>query len=533
MASKDDVQHDRKQSVLENWFRLHLRGASISSEFIASVGTVLISIFSMIATANLISHSITNGSQLLPTLLTLVFLVSGILSIAAGLISKLPLVFIGSLGINQFISVNVINALSLDWGYGFAVLILENIIWIVLSFTRFPTWCTEQLPAQFKQLSLVTLGGIFFVFGIFSGKVVQFNANQEVISYTLRSTETFIFCIVFIITFVLHQLKVKGAYVYGFLLALFLGMYIPKVPDRVFNQGYFWILVLMLVVWMIVYATLVDYRKKNALDISMIVLLLGLMIGLIWTRNPGAIIPLPSKWIGQQGFIGRPRFQNLGSVIGYPIFSFPSMLKEFSKLIRPLISLFLVHWVTFIGFMEVLPEYVSFRKKDQETYFKKYAFFQEGVMGLVGNHTGTGMNSSVYGSVIAWLNGAKTGLSSVFTGIGFLGLLFFIPFLRTSFTAFSVGPVMAVIGAQMILKVLQTYTEDKNIWVAILIALLVGGLTLNFYQGVLSGMLVYGVDKLIHGKTNEINAYFWILMVIALVFSFIRVNIPYLPIVNF
>lgn len=533
MASKDDVQHDRTQSVLENWFRLHIRGTTVTNELIASIGTILISIFSMIATANLISKSITDGSQLLPTLLTLAFLVSGILSIIAGFVSKLPLVFIGSLGINQFISVNVINALSLDWGYGFAILILENIIWIALSFTRFPIWCTEQLPAQFRHLALVSLGGIFFVFGLFSGKVVQFNASQEVISYTLRSTETLIFFVVFLITFILHQLKVKAAYIYGFLLALFLGMYIPRVPDRVFNQGYFWILVLMLVIWMIVYATLVDYRKKNALDISMIVLLVGLMVGLIWTRNPGAIIPLPNNWLGQSGFIGRPRFQYLGTILGYPIFSFPSMFKEFGKLIRPLLSLFLVHWITFIGFMEVLPEYITFRKKDQENYFKKYTFFQEGIMGLVGNHSGTGMNSSLYGSVIAWVNGAKTGLSSVLTGIGFLGLLVFIPFLKTSFTAFSIAPVMAVIGTQLMMKVFHIYTEDKNIWISVLIALLIGGITLNFYQGVLAGLVTYAVEKLVHGKTSEISTFYWVLLAIALVFSFIRVNIPYLPIVNF
>jgi len=533
MALKDDVQHDRKQSVWENWFRLHLRGTSVTNELIASIGTVLLSIFSMIATANLISKSITDGSQLLPTLLSLVFLVSGTLSIIAGFVSKLPLVFIGSLGINQFITVNVINALSIDWGYGFAILILENIIWLALSFTRFPLWCIEQLPALFKHLALVSLGGIFFVYGLFSGKVVQFNANQEVISYTLRSTETLAFFVVFFITFILHRLKIKAAYIYGFLLTLFLGMYLPKVPDKVFYHGYFWILVLILVIWMIVYATLVDYRKKNALDISMIVLLLGLMIGLIWTRDPGTIIPLPTKWIGQSGFIGRPRFQHLGAVIGYPLFSFPGMLKEFSKLFRPLLSLFLVHWVTFIGFMEVLPEYITFRKKEQEHYFQKYAFFQEGVVGLLGNHSGTGMNSSIYGSVLAWLNGAKTGLSSVFTGIGFLGLLFFIPFIKTSFTAFSIGPVMAVIGAQLILKAVQHYTDDKDIWISIVAALMIGGLTLNLYQGLLAGLITYCIDKMIHGKTNEISTFYWILLAVAVVLSFVRVNIPYLPIVNF
>lgn len=216
MATKDDVQQERKQSFLEDCFRLHVRGASVQSESIASIGTVLISLFFMIASANLISKAMTNGSVMLPTIYTLVFLVSGILSILAGFVSKLPLVFIGSLGINQFISVQVITALSLDWGFGFGLLILENIIWIILSFTKFPTWCVESLPSQFKQFSLLVVGGIFIVFALFSSKVIQFNASQEVVSYTLRSSETMIFFLVFIITFILQQLKVKAAYIYGF-----------------------------------------------------------------------------------------------------------------------------------------------------------------------------------------------------------------------------------------------------------------------------------------------------------------------------
>lgn len=533
MATKDDVQQERKQSFLEDCFRLHVRGASVQSELIASMGTVLISLFFMIASANLISKSMTNGSVMLPTIFTLVFLVSGILSILAGFVSKLPLVFIGSLGINQFISVQVINALSLDWGFGFGLLILENIIWIILSFTKFPTWCVENLPSQFKQFSLLVVGGIFIVFALFSGKVVQFNASQEVVSYTFRSSETLIFFLVFIITFILQQLKVKAAYIYGFFLALFLGMYIPKFPDKIFYTNYFWILLLLVVVWMIVYATLVDYRKKYALDISIIILLISMMIGLIWTRNPGAIIPLPTNWIGQTGFIGRPRFQHVGVIVGYPIFSFLGMFKKFSSLIKPLISLFLVHWITFIGFMEMMPDYIPFKKKEHETYFKKYAFLQEGLMGLLGNHSGSGMNSGVFGSIVSWFNGAKTGLSSVFTGIAFLGLLFFIPFTKTSFTTFSIAPVLMAMGLQIVVKAVQSHQEDKNIWIALITAIFVGGLTLNFYQGVLAGLGVYCLEKIIHGKSREISVFIWILLSIALVLSFFRMNIPYLPIVNF
>ncbi len=533
MATKDDVQQERKQSFLEGCFRLHARGTSAQNELIASIGTVLISLFFMIATANLISKSMTNGSVMLPTIFTLVFLVSGILSIIAGFVSKLPLVFIGSLGINQFISIQVINALSLDWGYGFGLLILENIIWIILSFTKFPTWCVENLPTQFKHLSLLVIGGIFIVFALLSGKVVQFNASQEVISYTLRSSETLVFFLVFIITFILQHLKVKAAYIYGFFLALFLGMYIPKFPDKIFYTNYFWILLLLFVIWMIVYATLVDYRKKYALDISILVLLVGMMIGLIWTRNPGAIIPLPSNWIGQTGFIGRPRFQHVGVIVGYPIYSFFGMFKHFASLIRPLISLFLVHWITFIGFMEMMPEFVPFKKKEQETYFKKYAFLHEGLLGLLGNQSGSGMNSAVFGSVVSWFNGAKTGLSSVLTGIAFLGLLLFIPFMKTSFTTFSIAPVLMAMGLQIIVKAVQSHQEDKNIWISFFTALFVGALTLNFYQGALAGLVVYCLDKMIHGKTKEVSLFIWILLGILVFLSFIRLNIPYLPIVNF
>jgi len=73
MATKDDVQQERKQSFLEDCFRLHVRGASVQSESIASIGTVLISLFFMIASANLISKAMTNGSVMLPTIYTLVF----------------------------------------------------------------------------------------------------------------------------------------------------------------------------------------------------------------------------------------------------------------------------------------------------------------------------------------------------------------------------------------------------------------------------------------------------------------------------
>ena len=129
----------QKNLRLQKFFRIEARGTTVSKEIKTGISVAFISMFITLSSIQLILKATgASENQLLIPLISIALLFSAILTIFGGLYTKLPLLFLTTIGFNFFIGNQVISALSLDWGIGLGIIFIESILFAILAFTKLP-----------------------------------------------------------------------------------------------------------------------------------------------------------------------------------------------------------------------------------------------------------------------------------------------------------------------------------------------------------------------------------------------------------
>ncbi|MCX4420540.1 NCS2 family permease [Streptomyces mirabilis] len=145
------------------------------------------------------------------------------------------------------------------------------------------------------------------------------------------------------------------------------------------------------------------------------------------------------------------------------------------------------------------------------------ALFIDGAGGAVGGVAGASGQTVFVESATGVGEGARTGLSSIVTGLFFAACLFFTPL-----TAIVPGEVAAaalvVIGAMMMMNARHVDWADRATAIPVFLTVVVMPFTYSITAGVAAGVLSYVAIKIAQGKAREIGAFMWGLAAIFLVF---------------
>ncbi|MFJ8023789.1 NCS2 family permease [Streptomyces sp. NPDC096311] len=145
------------------------------------------------------------------------------------------------------------------------------------------------------------------------------------------------------------------------------------------------------------------------------------------------------------------------------------------------------------------------------------ALFIDGAGGAVGGVAGASGQTVFVESATGVGEGARTGLSSVVTGLFFAACLFFTPL-----TAIVPGEVAAaalvVIGAMMMMNARHVDWADRATAIPVFLTVVVMPFTYSITAGVAAGVLSYVAIKIAQGKAREIGAFMWGLAAVFLVF---------------
>ncbi|WP_406333903.1 NCS2 family permease [Streptomyces sp. NBC_00203] len=145
------------------------------------------------------------------------------------------------------------------------------------------------------------------------------------------------------------------------------------------------------------------------------------------------------------------------------------------------------------------------------------ALFIDGAGGAVGGVAGASGQTVFVESATGVGEGARTGLSSVITGLFFAACLFFTPL-----TAIVPGEVAAaalvVIGAMMMMNARHVDWADRATAIPVFLTVVIMPFTYSITAGVAAGVISYVAIKIAQGKAREIGAFMWGLTAIFLVF---------------
>ncbi|MET9900931.1 NCS2 family permease [Streptomyces sp. NPDC006446] len=145
------------------------------------------------------------------------------------------------------------------------------------------------------------------------------------------------------------------------------------------------------------------------------------------------------------------------------------------------------------------------------------ALFIDGAGGAVGGVAGASGQTVFVESATGVGEGARTGLSSVVTGLFFAACLFFTPL-----TAIVPGEVAAaalvVIGAMMMTNARHVDWADRGTAIPVFLTVVIMPFTYSITAGVAAGVISYVAIRIAQGKAREIGAFMWGLTVIFFVY---------------
>ncbi|MFF8593400.1 NCS2 family permease [Streptomyces sp. NPDC015220] len=145
------------------------------------------------------------------------------------------------------------------------------------------------------------------------------------------------------------------------------------------------------------------------------------------------------------------------------------------------------------------------------------ALFIDGAGGVVGGVAGGSGQSVFIESATGVGEGARTGFSSVITGLFFAACLFFTPI--TAIVPQEVASAaLVVIGAMMMMNARHVDWGDRATAIPVFLTVVIMPFTYSITPGVAAGVVSYTVIKLAQGKAREIGAFMWGLTAIFLVY---------------
>lgn len=145
------------------------------------------------------------------------------------------------------------------------------------------------------------------------------------------------------------------------------------------------------------------------------------------------------------------------------------------------------------------------------------ALFVDGAGGAIGGVAGASGQTVFVESATGVGEGARTGLSSVVTGLLFAAGLFFTPLAQIV-----PGPIAAaalvVIGAMMMQNARHVDWADRSVAVPVFLTVVLMPFTYSITAGVGAGVVSYVAIKAAQGKFRQVGAFMWVLAAVFLIY---------------
>jgi len=145
------------------------------------------------------------------------------------------------------------------------------------------------------------------------------------------------------------------------------------------------------------------------------------------------------------------------------------------------------------------------------------ALFVDGAGGAIGGITGSSGQTVFIESASGVGEGARTGLSSVITGLFFAACLFFTP-LTQLVPAQVASAALVVIGSMMMSAAGQVDWRDRSVSIPVFLTVALMPFTYSITAGVGAGVIAYAAIKAAQGKWREVGGFMWVLTAVFVVY---------------
>ncbi len=446
---------------MEKFFKLKEMGTDVRTEVVAGVTTFLSMVYILAVNPSILSASGMDSASIF----TATAISAAIATLTMAFLANYPVALASGMGLNAYFAYTVCPMVGTEspWQVALAAVLVEGILFILLSFTNFRESLVNDIPQNLKSAISVGIGLFIAIIGLKNSGAVSVTTEGGIALGDLSNAAITLSLIGVIVIAILVQKGAKGAIFYGILITWVLGMIAQAVgwyvPDPAAG----------------VYSVYPNFSFS------------GVKLDYFWDFD--------FAWIGSHimdfvvivfSFLYVDIFDTVGTLIG--VASKADLLDENGNLPRA-----------------------------------KEALLSDAIGTCVGAVVGTSTVTSFVESSAGAAAGGKTGLTSVTTGVLFLVSLVLSP-LFLSVPSFATTPALVYVGYLMMTQIKNVKFEDAPMSdiIAGFLAIIMMPFTSSIANGIMFGIVSWIVLRLVEGNAKDIKPVMWISGALFIIYMFLQ-----------
>ena len=436
---------------MEKLFKLKARGTTVGKEIIAGVTTFLAMAYILAVNPDILSAS----GMAWGKVFTATALSAAIATLVMAFVANLPVALAPGLGLNAFFTYTVVFNMGCSWQLALTAVLLEGILFIVLSICGVREAIIKSIPAGLKKAVAVGIGLFITIIGLVNAGICSPDTGTIIgfVNFNLANSTALVAILGLIITIVLFILKVPGA--------ILLGIAITTI--------------------------------------------IGIPFGVTTIPAGWSPVSLPdAPYFFQFDFKGI-LFDSFGNFSGAVLGKF--FIIFFTFLFTDLFDT--------IGTLMGIAEQADLKDKDGNIVNAKGALLSDAVGTVAGAALGTSTVTSFVESSSGVAAGGRTGLTSVVTAVLFLLSLFLSPLFFLIPSA-ATAPALIFVGYLMMKSVVDIKFSDPTEGIPAFITIMTMPFAYSIAKGISFGIISYVIAKCAGKKAKDIPVITWILAAIFL-----------------
>ena len=208
------------EAAIERFFKIGERGSSLGTEVMAGLTTFLTMAYILAVNPNILAATGMDKGALFTTTV----IASAFATLLMAFYAKLPFGLAPGMGLNAFFAYTVCLTLGYTWQFALTAVLLEGIIFILLTVTNLREKIVDALPLSLRNAIGAGIGLFIAFIGLQNAGIIVNNDATLISLGNITSGSALLGIIGLLITSILLVKKVRGALLIGILLTTVIGI---------------------------------------------------------------------------------------------------------------------------------------------------------------------------------------------------------------------------------------------------------------------------------------------------------------------
>ena len=435
---------------MEKLFKLKENGTNVRTEIIAGITTFLAMAY-ILAVNPMYLCEIPGASPAAIFMATA--LSAAIATICMAFFANYPVALASGMGLNAFFAYTVCGAMGCSYEVALTAVLVEGIIFIVMSLFKFRESLVNKIPTNLKFGITAGIGLFITIIALLNSKVIVASPATTVALGDLGSMPVILSIVGLLIIGVLQYKKVPGGILIGILATWALGIIIQFVGR----------------------AAGVELFDAN-------------------------LVPSLSAEAIKGNFAAPAMFK----------FDFGYVVKNFAAFVIVVFTFLYTDIFDTVGTLIGVTQKAGIMKEDGTLPKVGGALMADAVGTVVGACMGTSTVTSYVESSAGVAAGGKTGLTALTTGIMFIIAIVFAP-IFLAIPSFATTPAMLYVGILMLSAIKNMEFEgDIADVIGGFLAVIMMPFAYSIATGIMFGIVSWVILKVLTGKIKDISAIMWV-----------------------